>query len=417
MNQKEEIIQWISKLQEYAKNQGLSMRILDSIEDCRQHIYREDMPWQELRQQIEGVMESVGLKVQQTDVASRKRNDNSVSVEKVQAQVRQMAEECHRENMDSVAAVEDRKNINIRESIRQMGEITHTEAHMEQLLDKNRYTDYFQQIKNSYEQNMSKMAGEMVGDISGNYDHMANHMKSMFQSIGGYADGIGNEKFYREYETEKDKVRKKLTSETQTADYGGSSIMEFASRTMESIHDMTKKFIVQKRLLIWIPIILLVVIVISMTVVKYQTRDDSDVSVVKIMESMPKNAEEVSKLAAFMYFMIALIVAYIGNIVAAVLIFTVLYAVYRRVIKKWCSHRICEKSGEYLRTELAAFERENQLAHKTDQAVSQIVEDCEQQYLVILNRIFAGTKYEEKAGEETTGFEVLQRQWDKLKYR
>lgn len=191
MNQREEIIQWISELEEYAKNQGLSMRILDSIEECRQHLYREDIPWQELQQQIEGVMESVGLKVQQTDVAACKRNDSGVAVEKVQAQVRRMAEECHRENMDSVNAVEDRKNINIRESIRQMGEITHAEAHMEKLLEKNRYTDYFQQIKNSYDRNMSKMAGEMVGDINGNYDHMANHMKSMFHNIGGYMDGIG----------------------------------------------------------------------------------------------------------------------------------------------------------------------------------------------------------------------------------
>lgn len=421
MNQREEITQWILELEKYARDQGLSMRILDSIEECKQHIYKEDLPWQTLKQQIEDVMESVGLKVQQADVTVQRQNGDRISVEKVQAQVRRMAEQCHRENIDSVNAIQDRKEINIRESIRQMGEIAHTEAHLEKLMEKNRYENHFQQIKYAYDQNMVKMAGEMVVDISSNYDHMADHMRSMFQSMGGSIDGIRSERFYHEYETERDTIEKKLIRETQTADYGGSSIMEFANKTKECIQNIVKKMILKKRLFTWIPILLLLVVAISVTVIKYQERDDSEVSGQQIIDFIedviPENEKEAYGLTAFGYFMMALTVSYISNIIAFILIFIVVYAFYLRKLKKWCNRRICESCEMYLKAELAAFEHGNQLAQKTDQAVSQIVEDCEQQYLVIFNRIFAGTKYEEKTAAEDSGFEVLQRKWSQINYR
>lgn len=421
MNQREEILQWILELEKYARDQGLSMRILDSIEGCKQHIYKEDLPWQTLKQQIEDVMESVRLKVQQTDVTVQRQNGDRISVEKVQEQVRRMAEQCHRENIDSVNAIQDRKEINIRESIRQMGEIAHTKAHLEKLLEKNRYENHFQQIKYAYDQNMVKMAGEMVVDISSNYDHMADHMRSMFQSMCGSIHGIRSERFYHEYETERDTIEKKLIRETQTADYGGSSIMEFANKTKECIQNIVKKMILKKRLFTWIPILLLLVVAISVTVIKYQERDDSEVSGQQIIDFIedviPENEKEAYGLTAFGYFMMALTVSYISNIIAFILIFIVVYAFYLRKLKKWCNRRIYESCETYLKAELAAFEHGNQLAQKTDQAVSQIVEDCEQQYLVIFNRIFAGTKYEEKTAAEDSGFEVLQRKWSQINYR
>lgn len=421
MNQKEEILQWILELEKYARDQGLSMRILDSIEECKQHIYKEDLPWQALKQQIEDVMESVGLKVQQTDVTVQRQNGDRISVEKVQAQVRRMAEQCHRENIDSVNAIQDRKDINIRESIRQMGEIIHTEAHLEKILEKNQYEKHFQQIKYAYDQNMAKMAGEMVGDISGNYDHMADHMRSMFQSMGGSIDGIRSERLYHEYEAERDTIEKKLNRETQTADYGGSSIMEFASKTKECIQNIVKKMILKKRLFTWIPILLLLVAVISVTVVKYQERNDSETAGKQIIDFMkdiiPENKQEAYGLTAFGYIAMAMTVSYISNIIAFTLIFIVVYAFYLRKLKKWYNRRICENCETYLKAELAAFGQENQLAQKTDQAVAQIVEESEQQYLVIFNRIFAGTKYGEKTAAEDSGFEALQRKWSQLNYR
>lgn len=148
-----------------------------------------------------------------------------------------------------------------------MGEIAHTEAHLVKLMEKNQYENHFQQIKYAYDQNMVKMAGEMVGDFSSNYDHMADHMRSMFQSVGGSIDGIRSERFYHEYETERDTIEKKLIRETQTADYGGSSIMEFANKTKECIQNIVKKIILKKRLFTWIPILLLLVAAISVTVV------------------------------------------------------------------------------------------------------------------------------------------------------
>lgn len=423
MDHKEELLQWILELEEYAKNQRLSMRILDNIEDCKQHISREDLPWQALRLQIEEVVESVESKVQPADEAVQKQRENQVPVEKVQARVRQMAEDCHRENTASAAAIEQRKNITIKESIRRMNEISHTEAHLEEMLDSNRYVDYFQGIKHSYHRDMAKTAGEMIADISGNYDHMADHMKSMFQSMGGYTDGMGNEKFYRGYESRKDDMEKRLTGEAQTVDYGSSVIMEFADGTKESIQKTVRKAQSKKRLFIWLPILIVLVLALSVTIIKYQ-KSASGVSVEQsgekdersVMDYVPKNTVQVYSLIGLMYFAIALIGSALSHIVAFVLIFAVLYAFYLNLLKKWCNSRICKRCGAYLRTELAAFEQEGKLAQTADQALSQIVPDCEQQYLAILDRLFVGTKYEEKGTDEVPGFETLQAKWNKLKY-
>lgn len=103
-------------------------------------------------------------------------------------------------------------------------------------------------------------------------------------------------------------------------------------------------------------------------------------------------------------------------IIAAILIIFVVYRLYLRKLKRWCSRRICEDCGRYLRVEFAAFEKEDQLTQKAGEAIAQIAADCEQRYLVILNRIFAGTRYEEKGTQEGSGFDHLQEQWNHLKY-
>lgn len=419
MNNKEELLQWIQSLENYAKANRLSARILDSIGDCREHIVREDLPWQELSMQIEEILESVRLKVQPADAAVQIQGGNRVPVEKVQEKVKGMAEDCHRDNRDSIAAIEVRKNLNVKESVRKMGEITHTEAHLEKMLDINQYTEFFRKIRDSYERDMAQTASEMIGGISGNYDHMADHMRSMFHSMGNHADGIGNEKFYHEYESAKTEVENQLVSDLRTVDLGGGLIMEFAGKTKEKIQRITKKVLLKKKLLAFAPFMFVLVIFLGWSVISLlmarsaqtsaeQSPEESAITIAcKIFRSRMSDqsgGDDLMKSALFLW------------IIAAILILFVVYRLYLRKLKRWCSRRICEDCGRYLRAEFAAFEKEDQLTQKAGEAIAQIAADCEQRYLVILNRIFAGTRYEEKGTQEGSGFDHLQEQWDHLKY-
>lgn len=413
------MLQWILSLEDYAKAKGLSMRIIDNIGDCRGHIVREDLSWQELSLQIEEILESVRLKVQPADAVVQIQGGNRVPVEKVQEKVRGMAEDCHRDNRDSIAAIEVRKNLNVKESVRKMGEITHTEAHLEKMLDINQYTEFFRKIMDSYERDMAQTAGEMISGISGNYDHMADHMKSMFHSMGNHADGIGNEKFYHEYESAKTEVENQLVSDVRTVDLGGGLIMEFAGKTKEKIQSITKKALLTKKLLAFAPVMFVLVIFLGWSVISLlmarseqtsaeQSPEESAITIAcKIFRSWMSNQSEgddLMKSALFLW------------IIAAILIIFVVYRLYLRKLKRWCSRRICEDCGRYLRAEFAAFEKEDQLTQKAGEAIAQIAADCEQRYLVILNRIFVGTRYEEKGTQEGSGFDHLQEKWNHLKY-
>lgn len=422
MNYKDEMLQWIVQLEEYAKTQGLSMRILDSIGDCREHIMRDDLSWHELSQQIEEILESIWLKVQPQDTSIQPQGKNQVSIKKVQEKVREMAADCHRDNLDTVSAIGIRKDQNIREAVRKMGEITYTEAHLDELLDIRQYADFFHKIRDAYEKDMVKTASEMVSGISSNYDHMSDHMKNMFHNIGGYADGIGNEKFYREYESAKTDMENRLVSDIHSVEMGGSFITEFADRTKEKLQSIIRKILLKKRLLIAAPIILIFVLFVGKTVISLRMAKAA-------LESAKQSAEDgsidfnaiinlfgglVSEKSENMDPSMELISS--SWVIAIVLIIITAYVLYVKKLKKWCDHRICEDCGVYLRTEVAAFEKENQLTRKADEAIAQVVADCEQQYLIILNRVFAGTKYEERETGEASGFANLQERWNQLKY-
>lgn len=429
MNHKDKMLDWIKELETYAKEQGLSMRILDSIEECKNHIVKEDLSWQELRQQLEEVMESVGLKTQQTDMAAYSQNKNNVSVEKVQTQVRRMAEDCHRENLDSASAIAEKKNLNVKECIRKMNEISHTEAYFDEMIDEKRYMDFFQRVKNSYEKDMSKVTEEMVDDISDNYNHMADHMRSMFQSIDGYIDGVGNEAFYREYESRNAGIRDQVISEVHTADFGGSAVTGFADKTKNVIHKITKKIRVKKTILSIVPIIIIILLfVLSIySVIKTVSGIAGDIANIcesfEIDNNVINNLQEIDQLYQSnkdlpdeLIDTIESMFKIVKNLKWGLLYFIVIYIFYLWMLKKWCKHCICKECSKYLHTELAMFEQKDEIRKKVDETITQIVSDCEQQYLVILNRIFAGTKYEEKDTEQVSGFDDLQRKWNQLKY-
>lgn len=68
-------------------------------------------------------------------------------------------------------------------------------------------------------------------------------MRSMFQSIGGYRNGIGNETFYLEYEGQKDGINKSVQAEAETADIGGSDIISFGQKTGDVVKSVVKKLV------------------------------------------------------------------------------------------------------------------------------------------------------------------------------
>lgn len=351
--------------------------------------------------------------------AMQQQENGGVPVEKVKSQVKKMAEQCQKKNLASVTNIENSKDMNIRKCLRKMEEISHTEAHLDKMLDGNLYLDCFYNIRNEYERDMKRTAGELITDINNNYSHMATHMRSMFQDIGGYADGIGNEKFYREYEMRKEEVENRMIGEVRTEDFGSGAITEFACKTKDGVRKIVKKLYSQKVFLACLPILLLLVIFFGTAVIKYQQTEVSGTAMEENKEDgtdLSENVEKVKEatsqavLIAFAYTVVGMFAAWGSVLVFLALILFVLYAVYIRWLKKWYFRCVCRDCGEYLRTELDRFAQERAMYEKARQAMEYIAEEYERQYLTVWNRIFMGTKYEDKEAEEVSETEILQKE-------
>ena len=424
MENKDKILQWLLKLELYAKEQGIPMRILDVIEECKEHIQSEDMKWQELEPMLEQVLESICGKAGLNRVAAVEHGKNSVPAEKVKAQVKKMAEQCRKENLTSAAGIEGRKNFNIKECFRLMEDIAYTEAHLDQMLDGGLYLKFFENQKDMYERDSEEMIRELINDINGNYGRMAEQMRSMFQEIGGYEIGVGNEKFYREYVNGKEELENKLMGEVKTEDFGGSIIMEFAKKTKKGVQRIVKKLKPKKYVLMLFPVLLLMVIFVGKAVVQnYQTEiseteaESTEQGTNGFLEEMGKmmadkamkdiDREGVNIITLVMKPEILLLIGFL------ILLVILLYALYIRMIKAWYRRCICRRCGDYLRTELGQFVKERTMHEKAQMAVEHILEEYERQYLGIWNRIFLGTIYEDR--QEETELEVLQREWKTLK--
>lgn len=430
MNEKQlKTLEWLNELEQYAKEQKLSLRILDSIDDCKKQITTDDPNWNDVNAGVEDLLKSIERKTVPDTVQT-----DEVSIQAIKTRVTKMAEQCHIENESSISMMTERKNAVIKKLYGDMQEISYTKAHLSELTNEDLYLDFFQKIKREYEKNVFQMIQEMLGDISNNYNYMLEHMRSMFQSIGGYKNGVGNEKLYHEYTSRKDGIDKRIQSEVESSYAGGSDILLFGQKTKDVIKSIVKKLNRKRKILIWLPLFLLL-LCFSLKAVTSQKqsqevienaemeaeKNDGNSEVINFLVEKAKEAppEKVGRfLSDIISFLSALMISLGAFLLFIVLLIIVLYAAYIKTLKLWCNHQIRKQCGVYLKTELIQFEQNNTLMPKLDETMKNAVEEYEHQYLAILNSIFSGTNYnmDNTQNEKQDQFTVLKEEWNALRY-
>lgn len=428
MNEKQvRAISCLDELTAYAKENKLPMRIMDELEDCRQQLSSANVDWTAVHLTMEDLLNSIEQKVRPQTV--RKTDDESeISVDMVKEQIEKMAERCRADNSSSIDSMTKQKNTIIKANCGQLADISRTDAHIEELKNENLYLQFFQNCKNRYERDSFEILREFLQSIDENYNHMMNHMRSMFQSIDGYKSGVGNKKFYYEYEERRSGISQRIQGEIQTADIGGSDILSLGQATLQKVKAIVKKLIRKRKLLAWLPIFILLallaagtcgILVVTQnknTQVEAATDTQSDDSfwntVLDKGESLRKmfdlaNAEETAPSGSLS----------IGLLFVVVIIIAV-YALYINILRKRCSHQICKQCGEYLKTELLQFEQTNELSSKLDAAMESTAEEYERQYMSVLNNLFQNSQYYTDNTAQTDAiskFDALRAEWDHVR--
>lgn len=426
-----ETAEWFDELERYVKKKKLPMRIMDELEACRESALSGGADWSAVSRNVEELLESIAEKT--VPAVMQEKTENEVSPEAVRAQLEKMARRCHTENMTSLDSMKERKNTAVKKAYGQLFEISHTKAHLEELKNEDLYLQFFTQCKVTYERDVFGMVSDLLQSISGNYVYMADQMRSMFQSIGGYRNGMGNETFYLEYEGRKDGIDKSVQAEAETADVGGSDMISFGQKTKEVIKRIVKKLVRKRKLLAWVPLlVLLCLLTVSAVASQRQDRqevesvettdENGDAAVKDVAQELGKKAAgsvTVGVMQAVAGFCLALIVSLGAMFILVLLVIGLLYICYLKLLKLWCNRQIRKRCGEYLKTELSRFEQENSLSPKVDIVMQSAADEYERQYMEILHQMFAGTGYGMQDPQQDEGAEwnTLSDKWNALKYR
>lgn len=429
----------LDELTEYAAKHKLPMRIMDELEDCRKQLASGNVDWNALNLSIESLLNSVEQKTvtQNTQVANN--NGEEVSVEMVKEQVEKMAKRCRGDNAASIAGMAERKNVIVRKCCEQLMEISHTRAHLEELKNEDLYIQFFQNCKTKYESDSFEMFRELLQSVGENYNHMLNHLKSMFQSIGGYKNGIGSEKFYYEYEEQRTGIDQRVQGEIQTADIGGGDIISFAQTTKEPVKKIVKKLVRKRKFLAWVPVLIVFCLItigivgkvaVNQNEAKQVVADadtgDGDSSLIDAGKEVAIDVgkeiakKELSKipLSAIMNWLKTFLISLGAVLILIVMIIVLLYMLYLKILKRWCDHQISKRCGEYLKTELLRFEQTNEFASKLDAAMENAAEEYESQYMNVLNNLFQDSQYHPgniEQTSETMEFDSLRAGWNRVR--
>lgn len=426
-----EAAEWFDELERYAGEKKFPMRIMDELEECRKLAMSGEAEWAAVSRSVEELLESIEGKTM--PAAMQEKAENEVSAEDIKAQLEKMARRCHAENTASVDGMEERKNAVIKKMYGQLFEISQTKAHLEEMKNEDLYLQFFSQSRTTYERDAFEMIRELLQSISNNYGYMLNHMKSMFQSIGGYRKGIGNEKFYLEYEARRNGIDQKILGEAQTADVGGNDLVSFGQKTKDAVKKIVRKLTRKRKLLAWVPLLVLLCLFTVSSVARQEQnrqtlgsaeemKENEDSQIKDLAIDLGKKAVQSASagvLQAVAGSLLALIISLGAMFIFLLLLIILLYLCYLKILKRWCDHQICKKCGEYLKTELSCFEQENGLSLKLDTVMLNAVDEYERQYMEVLNQLLTGTDYERQNQQqnEMAEWNALREQWNTLKYR
>lgn len=429
----------LDELTEYASKNKLPMRIMDELEDCRKQLTSGNVDWNALNLTMEGLLNSMEQKTLKQNTQVIDNNNEAVSVEMIKEQVEKMAKRCRADNITSIADMSGRKNVVIKKSCEQLMEISHTNAHLEELKNEYLYIQFFQNCKTRYERDSFEMFRELLQSVSENYNHMLNHMKSMFQSIDGYKNGIGNEKFYYEYEEQRTGIDQKVQGEIQTADIGGGDIITFAQTTNEKVKNIVRKLVHKRKLLAWVPLLVVLCFLVigavgKLSVNKEETKQvaadaDTGVDDSSLMDEGKEIAIDVGKeiakkelskisMSEIINWLKTGLISLGAVLILIIMIIVLLYMLYLKILIRWCDHKISKQCGEYLKTELLHFEQTNEFSSKLDAAMENAAEEYERQYMNVLNNLFHGTQYHpENAAQtnEVSEFDSLRAVWNRVR--
>ncbi len=403
-NDRQELMQWLDRLGEYVRSEGLPTRIADRIQECKSIACSENADEAALRTEIGELLDSIEKK-KANDPATIGKAEKAVTSEDIEKELRRMAQTCQRQNEGVVADMEERKGLILQRCYTQIKDIAKTEAHVSRLKNTAEYMQFFEQVSAGYEQDVSLLIADLLKGIKSGYSHMLDHIRSMLRSVDAFRSGQANAKVFEELEQQRDALGKTIQAEIGMEAAGRKQIIPLAQRTEPEIQKIVKKKEKKQKLLVSLPWILALTLFVM------------DI-VIKMFRAMGQSSDS-DKLGALKTFLEilgsfgALMTSFFFLFIAIILLIIVAYAMYVKAVKKSCLRATCRESAVYLQKELIDFEQSGCLRTELDETVKRAVDRYNEKYLMLLNSAFVDPQYGEKQ-EKKERFRTLVEEWQSI---
>lgn len=414
------MIELLSDLQQFAKDERLPIRLIDRIEECKNQVTQKKPIWDKITIEADDLLESISHKVQGDQKEVAVYEETEITMQDIKNYINKVTDQEHKETLSSLSEILHRRNLIVKACYQKMNEITFVDANIDNVENQGRFLQFFQDIKEKYDREMVQLLNELINNVQANLSNMMEQMKNMFQSIEGYTMKIGNNKFYTEYSERKETIDNGIKSEIDTADFGGKKILDYAHQIKNGLEKIVRKYQKKMKFLQFLPILLVITFVLGYFTlyagklyVSYKEAEsvmsvENDGEIKQTIENVIDSSIK-SKMSNSIKLDIS-IVMIVGYIIIKS------YMKYRKKIRLKYEAQIASYCGDYLKTEIYNFEKENQLDNTEE--IKRLVFEYEQQYRDILNCIFENTQLDPFGKEElaNTKIEQIKESWNQIKY-
>lgn len=419
MNAKQKkLLEWFDKLERFARNENLPLRLMDSIGDLKEQAAGETTDWYRLYPQIEDLLHSIDQKVQKDLPEDIIANDERVSADEVRQQITETIERSHQENLSSVHIAVHGNHAAVKECYRRMKEITSDKKALKKIGNGNYFLQFFQNVRQHYEQNANRNFNDFAESVSNNCTHMIERIKSMCKNIDGYKLGLGEQEFYIKYSETKKGWDVQLLHRIESTDLGSNAIMDFAQESLGKIQGIIRNYQKKRNLRIFLP--LLIMLLCSLLAGGFflagkhmDSQNGQDVQT--NTENAETNSTNIFPVPANTGVLDQVIEAgrlsIIQSVLIAIAVILIIYIAYIVFLLILFHHKILSACGECLQKECALFEKENRLDIHSE--LEEILTEYEKHYLDIINDIFSGTTLDSIAKDGYEYKQLLQ-EWNTI---
>lgn len=450
----DEMHQFIKKLEEFAIDAQLKMRIIDNIRDIKKNV-QGVLSEQELRRKMVELDELFVQirKVMEPETKSIVVNDLTVvSEEDIRNRIKEILEECSRTN--DVIAQEQLNGYAsyIEETKRYMEDIEKTEANYEIIINAELFSEIFHNIGRKHNNRMNEIVECYLEEVSANYDKTVGRIGNMLSGISDSRLKLRQKDLYVRWTEPFERTKQKLKSEIKELDKGGKIIDDFGNLNKSPIYKrvqkIQKKYKRKKRMPLYILLILLLFLCVGIIGMVLQMLDlsgnvisDVEEIVTEVQSTELSDTEKVSTLhqiveglkaindgidegekiwntlsKIFNKVGLAIESLSLNTLPIIILIGIGIYLRNARLNKK-CKAQICKVTREYLKEKIDVFWQEKQVQFEVEKRFTEIIEKVSSTYECIIEEIFGMALYDEKDGENSCISRMVQLsdEWEKIK--